>query len=564
MFNNLELKAWNLKLALIIVLIIAAFFRLYNITTLPPGLYPDEAMNGNNALEVISTNNWKVFYPENNGREGLFMNIQAVFLKVLMPFSGGTPEPWMLRFPSAIFGILTVLGIYFLTKELFDENSKQQEIQLKADSPQVENSEQTSNSDEQNSKMFKTWDLGFGFSRSQAIALLSSFFLATSFWHINFSRIGFRAIMAPFFLVWAVYFLLVVLRTANGKFQASSFKFQAAIGGLFFGLGLYSYIAYRIMPLLIVIIFFYYLYQNREFAKKLWAAISIYIIATFIVALPIGIYFLKNPADFFGRTVQVSVGASQSPIGDLGINIVKTLGMFNFIGDGNWRHNIASAPEMFWPVGILFVIGIILGIITIFRKKREGSSAINETLSRQVSSFKFQVLFYWFILAMLPVIISNEGIPHALRAILMIPPAMIFAGASGIWLCEFIFNKIQNDANAQKTLFIIYSLLFVFLITQAYYAYFIQWGKNSNVQGAFAADYVQIGRRLNALPKELPKYVLVEAGGVNVRSIPMPTQTVMFVTDTFTPEKQKGKNIFYVLPEQITQPPSGSYLIVLK
>src|SRR3989338_5186445 len=66
---------------LLLILIIAGFLRLYHITTVPPGLYPDEAMNGNNALQAIQTGNYKVFYPENNGREGLFIYIQALFLK---------------------------------------------------------------------------------------------------------------------------------------------------------------------------------------------------------------------------------------------------------------------------------------------------------------------------------------------------------------------------------------------------------------------------------------------------------------------------------------------------
>jgi hypothetical protein len=75
-------------------------------------------MNGNNALEALETHTFKTFYPENNGREGLFINIQAIFLKFLIPLAGQT-EPWMLRLPSAIFGILTVLGVYLLTKEIF-------------------------------------------------------------------------------------------------------------------------------------------------------------------------------------------------------------------------------------------------------------------------------------------------------------------------------------------------------------------------------------------------------------------------------------------------------------
>src|SRR3989344_7697255 len=153
---------------LAIILIIASFLRLYNLTEVPPGLYPDEAMNGNNAAEALETGNFKVFYPENFGREGLFINIQALFIRQF------SHKPWALRLPSAIFGILTVLGLYFLTKELF---------------------------------------------KSKNLALLASFLLATSFWHINFSRIGFRAIMAPFFLVWSLYLLLKSLNQTKNNYQ---------------------------------------------------------------------------------------------------------------------------------------------------------------------------------------------------------------------------------------------------------------------------------------------------------------------------------------------------------
>src|SRR3989344_5967513 len=220
-------------LLLVVIVIIATFLRLYHITTTPPGLYPDEAMNGSNAQEAIATGNYKVFYPENNGREGLFMNIQAMSL---MAF--GVNEPWALRFPSAIFGIFTVLGLYFLTRELFGKE----------------------------------------------VGLLATFLLATSFWHIMFSRIGFRAIMAPFFITWALYFLLKSFNRARSKSQITGTKSQTsssqvghpegktrristrffavlrmtsvrsgawcfpAIGGLLFGLGMYSYIAYRVTP----------------------------------------------------------------------------------------------------------------------------------------------------------------------------------------------------------------------------------------------------------------------------------------------------------------------------
>ena len=371
-------------LLLITIIIIAAFLRLYNIAGLPPGLYPDEAMNGNNALEALSTGNFKVFYPENNGREGLFINIQALFLAIF------GNEPWALRLPSVIFGILTVLGIYFLAKELFREkNSK----------PETLNSKQIQNPNFQNSKNFRILDLGFRISHSEKIALLSSFFLATSFWHINFSRIGFRAIMAPTFLVWGIFLLLKALNQiknnsqfpisniqSNSKFQIPKSTFHwllPLLAGAVYGLGFYSYIAYRATPLLIfVILLFYWISilrtsdvhnHNRMsdvrklIRRKFLLSIFYFLISTIIVVAPLGLYFLQNPQDFFGRTTQISIFNSPTLLKNLSINILKTAGMFNFIGDWNWRHNYAGRPELFWPVGILFVIGVILSIIQIFK-----------------------------------------------------------------------------------------------------------------------------------------------------------------------------------------------------
>ena len=505
------------------VLIIASFFRLYNISQLPPGFYPDEAIYANNGVEAWETDlpvgGFKVFYPENNGREGLWPNIIGFFI---VNFGH---EPWVSRSIAAIFGILTVLGVYFLTKELFSNNLQ-----------------------------------------GEKIALLSSFLIATSFWHILFSRIGFRAIMAPFFLVWGIYFLLVFLNRINEN-QKLKIIIYSVLGGVFFGLGFHTYIAYRAMPLLILVILALYWLTNKTWGvrKKIVISALYFLLFTFIVALPLGLYFLKNPADFFGRTGQISIFNSPTLVKNLGMNILKTAGMFNFSGDWNWRHNYAGKPELFWPIGALFLTGIFLGLRIFFEK-----------VFRRLSGNDLQafiILFSWLIIAVLPTVISNEGLPHALRALLMIPPIFVLAGFGGIWLIENIKNKISKIKNTnQNSKFLNFTLsfyvliftFFIWLIFNAYYSYFIQWGKNQNVQGAFSADYVQIGRELNVLPKELPKYVIVEASGVDVRGIPMPAQTVMFITDTFTPEKQKEKNIFYVLPEQKNQIPENSYKIILK
>ena len=508
---------------LTVVFLIAAFLRFYDITHTPPGFYPDEAINANNGVEAWETGHFKIFYPENNGREGLWMNIIGFFM-----FKFGH-EPWIPRAIAAVFGLFTVLGVYFLTKKIF----------------------------------------------SKKIALLSSFFIATSFWHINFSRISFRAILAPAFLVWGLYFLIKTLNQIknNFEFRISNFDSNSNeviqkldhlkfiqnlklkiknfslpfLGGILYGLGFHTYIAYRVTPVLILIILLFYWFQNKEksYRQKIIIPIALFLVSAFVVAAPLFWYFLKNPQDFLGRTSQISVFSSPNPVKTLGINILKTAGMFNFAGDSNWRHNYPSQPELFWPVGILFLLGSFLGIRSIIKK---------------IKAMEFSVLFGWFAFAALPVVVSNEGLPHALRAILMIPPIFILAGIGGARLYKLLAEKIKN-----QRAFNIFVLIFLSLLAfQAYTSYFILWGGNPNTADAFNANYVAIGRQINNLTKETPKYVIVKASGVLVRGIPMPAETIMFITDTFTPKKQKEKNIFYILPDQINQIPVGAFRINLE
>ena len=94
------------------ILLLAAFLRLYQVGAVPHGLHPDEAMNGSNALEVLETGRPQIFYPENNGREGLFINVQTLSVAIF------GNDAFALRMPAAIFGILTVWGVYLLTAEL--------------------------------------------------------------------------------------------------------------------------------------------------------------------------------------------------------------------------------------------------------------------------------------------------------------------------------------------------------------------------------------------------------------------------------------------------------------
>ncbi len=109
---------------LIFILAIASFLRLYGIAEFPSGFFSDEAIYANNGVEAWENYDWKVFYTENNGREGLWPNIIGFFI---VNFGN---EPWVPRSVATVFGILTVLGVYFLAKELFLNNIFQEKIAL--------------------------------------------------------------------------------------------------------------------------------------------------------------------------------------------------------------------------------------------------------------------------------------------------------------------------------------------------------------------------------------------------------------------------------------------------
>ncbi len=478
------------------ILIIAIFFRFYHLTTTPPGLYPDEAMDGNNAVEAAETNHFQVFYVEDNGREGLYVNIIAIILKIWPVY-----KPWIIRLPAAVAGVLTVWGLYLLVAELFGNGP----------------------------------------------GLLAAFLLSTSFWAVTFSRIGFRAILAPLMLVWALWLLMKAFKESSGTLSSSRRAWWYAIAaGVVYGLGFYTYIAHRVTPILFLLFIPFY----RKI-PGFWKRTALFILVTFIVAAPIGWYFATNPGSFFGRTAQISVTNAANPVHDFAVNIVKEALMFNFHGDYNWRQNVSGAPEFFWPVGILFLLGIVLGIYFIIRRWRK--KYIRAEDQELFPLFGVLLTFVWLVFGILPAAASDEGIPHALRSILALPPAMILATLGGVWLYRII-KKHWNTRGAQAVAIIFLVAVGVF----GYYDYFIVWAQNPNVPGAFSANYVTIGDQINALPTSTPKYVVVNAGGVLARGIPVPAETTMFITHSFTTADAAAANIHYLLPNQTSTIPAGT------
>lgn len=439
----------------------------------------------------------------------MFINIQALSVKVF----GNTA--WALRIVSAVMGVLTVAGLYLLGRQLFNAH----------------------------------------------IAALASFLLAVSFWHVLFSRIGFRAIMAPLLLVWGLYFLWRGLNSGH----IPHFVFS----GIFWGLGFHTYIAFRAMPLALLIILATYWWNIRKdfdhgkfihARNRLVRGIAALGLTAFIIALPLLWYFYNNPQDFLGRVGQLSIFASETPLLDLTENTVRTFGMFTVAGDWNWRHNYAGEPSLAWPIAALFAVGLLGSIFKLGKAWRKHKHL----------SVPQIVLLSWFFVGFAPVVVSNEGMPHALRAILLAPVAMLFAAQGLWWIFQFIDRRyymqdvhqlnvslpLHHRMRLKESTAVSSLVLAIFMVAvgvMEFDKYFNRWAPRIEVAGAFSKNYADLADQLNRLPTGRYKYVVVNAGGVPVNGVPMPAQTVMYLTDTWTRDKQEAKNIYYLSEEQYRQ-----------
>jgi len=475
---------------LLLIILTAVFFRTWQLHSIPPGLYPDEAINGNDALETLKTRDFELVYPENNGREGLFIWLISACFSIF------GISIWSLRIVASFVGIITVLGLYLLTKELFSlvQNYRVQ---------------------------------------SSIIGLFSSFFLAVSFWHINFSRIVFRGILVPFLLVFSFYFLLKGFLTQK--------KFYFIITGILLGLGLYTYTTFRMAPLLLIVFLipWWLIYKKKKSEKKFFKLTLCLLVSAMVVVLPLAVYFIKNPQFFIGRTSQISI-FSQPNIPESFIkSLISHLGMFNFYGDGNWRHNLSGSPQLFWPVGILFLLGFFISI------KELISSIKNKNYNL---FFVHCLLLSWFLIMLLPAALTYEGIPHALRTIGVIPAVYIFAGL-GAWQS---FHWIEKNSKNKKLLVSGCVLFLLLVLIFQFNKYFINWSSHTETRNAFSNDIVQIGNCLNSLPPQTQKIVIVNLSGVLVpqlEGIPMPAQTIMFIENA----KYGKTQSLYLLPEDLNK-----------
>lgn len=369
------------------ILLVAAFLRLWNLGVVPTSPDWDEAALGYNAYSILKTgrDEYGTFLPVTLRSYDDYKPPLYAYLAIPSIALFGL-NTWAVRLPSALLGTMAVLGAYLLVVELFKKKEP---------------------------------------------ALLASFLLAVSPWHIQFSRIAFEANVGVMLNIWALVCFFKGLK--EKKWLVGS--------AILFGLGLYAYHSERIfLPLLLLCLS--WIYKRELFAQK--RVLGIAIVAGFLTVAPLfRIFFdtntltrLKGTSSLADQTMLLARSVSKleedqrnaNPWGIVFDNRrlvwVKTIvnGYLShyslrwlFLTGDNPRHH---APDM----GLLYLWELpflLWGIYTLFVK------------GGPVSKF----LFGWFLIAPIAASPTTE-LPHAIRSMVFLPTFQIFTALGVIQLLK--------------------------------------------------------------------------------------------------------------------------------
>jgi len=395
-------------IALFFVFILAFFLRFYKLSSQPASLYWEEAALGYDAYSILKTG--KDFHGHKlplAAFESFGDWKPSLYFYTLVPFIAlfGLSE-FSVRFPSAFFGSLTVMLIYFLVKELLSINSEGK------------------NKDP--------------LTVHKYLPLIATLLLAISPWHLQFSRAAFEANLAVFLIILTVF---LFFKAINSK------PYFLIFSSLSFSLSLYAYHAARVFTPVFVIalglIFIKKLKRNRKI-------VFVSFVLALICLLPLIREFKKNPL-FSRRFQETSAFSTLEPILESNKKIEEDgstrwakiihhrfwyygqiffkhyfdhfrLDFLFLNGDNNPRHSTGETGVLYL-IELPFLIG---GLFFLFYKKE----------------WLLLPILFWLLLAPIPAGFT-KATPHALRFLISIPSLQILTAYGMVNLFFLVKKRIK-------------------------------------------------------------------------------------------------------------------------
>lgn len=454
------------KIIVILILVLAVFLRFFDLSKVPPSLYWDEASLGYNAYSILKTGHDEhgKFMPLTNfAAYGDYKPPLYVYFTVPTIALFGLTET-AIRFPSAFFGSLTVLIAYLLARKIFKD-----EIEvIKISKFEID------------------------------IPILTTFFLAISPWHLQFSRGAFEANLGLFFSTLGIY---LFFKFREGK------SFWILISLLSFLAGMYTFTGQRLfVPFILIILFI-------QFRKRILHSYKIVIISLVIFAAifyPMYIFATKTLEGRL-RFEEVTIFRNLNPINDsirfrsqdnfswwssvlhnrrfhrAGEYLTHYFDAFNprFLftkGDVNPRLSIQENGQLYY----FEVFTLLTGIYFLFLKKQK---------------YRFLIIA-WLLVSPLGPATARET-PHALRMIHILPTFQLI---SAYGVINFL-NSVRHKRIALFITIISIVMSFTFYI-QNYYLHYPKIYSNDWQYG-----YKQAVETVGPLYKEADEVIVEKSLG---------------------------------------------------
>jgi len=375
--------------ALIAITLLGAYFRLSNLDT-PPDQTSDHVEKILNAADVLDGRP-RVFFSENGGRESIQMYLMAALSQIPLPGLGINFHT--LKLLSAFEGIITIPVMFWLGSAIVGREDRR---------------------------------LG------NLVGLATAGLVAVSYWHEILSLLGLRIVLTSFITSLLLIFLIRGLRTGN--------RSQFILAGLTLGIGLYTYQAVRMLPIVVIaglLIGLLYRIPNRAALTKLIFNGVALVAVAFVCFVPLLGYIVEFPDDFLRRTSTRLLG--DNPVMDVDAQgneisreptFLEAVGQsapqfftnyrnatlaYTFKSDGAWFQSAPFHPLMDTATGALFIVGIAAWIGLMLRRRDPGFDLI------------FPALFIMLLPSALAVAFPNEN-PSNTRLSGTLPLVYLLAG----------------------------------------------------------------------------------------------------------------------------------------
>ena len=422
------------KIIFTLILLLAIGLRLFKLDSIPPALFGDEIDVGYQAYSLLKTGrdltgNFMPLYIQSLSefRTPLYLYSAVPFVAIF-----GLNE-WGVRMPAAFWGVVAVIGIFLLSRKLFNTKA----------------------------------------------ALISMFLLAVSPWHLQYSRASFEVTMLLSFVIFGVYFFLLGLSKNRYLFLSltllllSIYIYSTAVAFIpLLGLLLlviywrqifklsYQKIASLLVLAILLVLPFIVSYFTGE-SKARFSLISIFqdtVLEDKINLARKGQDFYTPDGDAKSADTQIERYFHNRPAVFAQVflkNYFHSISPLFLFADGdiNFRHSIHEMGEQYYVEFILFILGI-FALIKLDPKKAA-------------------LVFGWFLLAPIPSAMTDGGSSHATRLFRMLPALTLITGLGGEW----IINNFKSTY--VKFLAALVIIIFIFNFTFYMHRYYVHYGPES-------------------------------------------------------------------------------------